>query len=159
MSLLLAAADAVLAVAKERGVSIGVAESLTGGLVCSTLVGPPGASDVVRGGVVAYATDVKATVLGVDAALLDACGPVDPDVARQMALGAARLLDARCGLATTGVAGPGPQDGRPAGRVHVAVALDGQVVERRLDLVGERDDVRARACLAVLELAREVLVG
>jgi len=157
VSTLAAAADAVLAAARARGLTVGVAESLTGGLLCSGLVGPPGASDVVRGGVVAYATDVKADVLGVDARLLAERGPVDAEVARQMALGAARVLGARCGLATTGVAGPGPQDGVPAGRVHVAASYDGAARTLRLDLPGDRDAIRERAALAALELLREVL--
>ncbi|MGP7961333.1 CinA family protein [Sanguibacter sp. A247] len=157
MTILASAADALLAAAKERGLTIGVAESLTGGLLCSELVGPPGASDVVRGGVVAYATDVKSSVLGVDPHLLATRGPVDAEVARQMALGAARVLSARCGLATTGVAGPGPQGGIPAGRVHIAACLDGVVTERRLDLPGERGAVRERAALGAIELLHEIV--
>ncbi|QIK83271.1 CinA family protein [Sanguibacter sp. HDW7] len=156
---LVAAAGAVLAAARERGLTVAVAESLTGGLVCSALVTPAGASDVVRGGIVAYATDVKASVLGVDRALLATCGPVDPEVVRQMALGVARVLGARCGVATTGVAGPGPQDGVPAGRVHVAASLDGLVRERRLDLPGDRTEIRARATAAALEMLHEIVTG
>lgn len=159
MTMLAAAADRLLAVARERGLTVAVAESLTGGMLSSALVDPPGASDVVLGAVVAYATDVKSTVLGVDAALLAERGPVDADVAGQMALGAARLLGARCGVATTGVAGPGPQDGVPAGRVHVAACLDGVVRERRLDLPGDRAEIRERAALAALELLHEIVTG
>ena len=81
----------------------------------------PGASSVLRGAVVAYATDLKGTLLDVDRALLDARGAVDPDVAGEMARGVRARLGADVGLATTGVAGPDPQDGQPPGTVHVAV--------------------------------------
>ena len=84
-------------------------------------MGVPGASAVLRGGVVAYATDVKGSVLGVPADLLEAHGAVHPAVAAAMAAGAARLLGAVWGVATTGVAGPAEQDGHPVGTVHVAV--------------------------------------
>lgn len=105
----------------QQGRTIAVAESLTGGLVAATIVGVPGASAVFRGGVVAYATDVKASVLGVDPGLLGRVGAVDPDVADEMAYGVARLLGADYGLATTGVAGPDLQDGQPVGTVFVSV--------------------------------------
>jgi nicotinamide-nucleotide amidase len=105
----------------QQGRTIAVAESLTGGLVASTIVGVPGASKVFRGGVVAYSTEVKASVLGVDPGLLSRVGAVDPDVADEMAYGVARLLGADYGLATTGVAGPDPQDGQPVGTVWITV--------------------------------------
>src|SRR5699024_1630524 len=87
---------------RDAGLTVAAGESLTGGLVSATLVDVPGSSRVVRGGVVAYAVDVKARLLGVDAALLDRGGAVQPEVARLLATGAARLLDADCGLGTTG---------------------------------------------------------
>jgi nicotinamide-nucleotide amidase len=102
--------------------TVAVAESLTGGLVTGALTGIPGASVVVRGAVVAYATELKAVLLGVPADLLARQGPVDPDVAVAMAAGVRRLLGATYGVATTGVAGPGPADGKPQGTVFVAVA-------------------------------------
>ncbi|MFP3713612.1 CinA family protein [Puerhibacterium sp. TATVAM-FAB25] len=154
------AARQVLAAAAARGLTLGVAESLTGGLVVAALVGVPGASAVLRGGVVAYATDLKAALLGVDADLLAARGAVDPDVAAQMALGVRRVTGADVGLATTGVAGPDPQDGHPPGLVYVAVAAPrpgAEVEVRRLDLRGARPAVRAGAVAAVLGLAVEVL--
>lgn len=105
-----------------------------------------------------YATDLKASLLGVDEALLAAGGPVQADVAEQMALGVAERLDASCGLATTGVAGPGAQDGVEAGTVFVAVAVPGgQVTVRGLNLPGDRAAVRVGAAIAVLGLAVEVL--
>jgi nicotinamide-nucleotide amidase len=136
----------------ELGQTVGCAESLTGGLVVARLVDTPGASAVVRGGVVAYATDLKASVLGVDADLLARRGAVDAEVARQLARGARRVLGADWGLATTGVAGPDPQDGMPVGCVFVAVAGPGGTVVERHDLDGDRARVRAGAVDAVLAL-------
>ncbi|MCC2335251.1 CinA family protein [Cellulomonas wangsupingiae] len=147
----------VLDALARRGRSLAVAESLTGGLVTATFVEVPGASAVLRGGVVAYATDLKAALLGVDRVLLAARGAVDPDVAVAMARGVRERLTADVGLATTGVAGPDPQDGQPVGTVHVAV-VTGDVCEvRSLELPGDRGAVRAAACAAVLALASEVL--
>ncbi|WP_082687622.1 CinA family protein [Curtobacterium oceanosedimentum] len=131
-----------------RGETVAVAESLTGGLVVSTLVGVPGASAVVHGGVVAYATPVKASVLGVDADLLAANGAVDPEVARQMATGVrtALAVDARpatWGISTTGVAGPDPQDGKPVGTVFVGIASAERSVAAELHLEGDRAAIRS----------------
>lgn len=128
------AADLIYALS-ERGQTVAVAESLTGGLVCAALVEVPGASAAVRGAVVSYATDLKHRLLDVDAGLLARNGPVDPDVAAQMALGVRERLGADWGLATTGVAGPDPQDGVAPGRVYLAVA--GPLVPVSADLPGE----------------------
>jgi len=142
-----------------RGLTVACAESLTGGLVCATLTSVPGSSATVRGGVVSYATDVKADVLGVDPERLREVGPVDDLVAEQMALGVARLLGADVGLSTTGVAGPGPADGMPAGTVFVAACgpWPGGVASRRLALTGDRAHVRAATVDAVLGLLDEQL--
>jgi len=131
----------------RRGMTIAVAESLTGGLVVAELVSVPGASAVVRGGVVAYATELKSSLLGVDAELLAQNGPIDPEVARQMAEGVRwRLgqdgLPADIGLATTGVAGPDQQDGHPVGEVWLAVAIGDLVQARGLTLGGDRASIR-----------------
>ncbi|MFC7879984.1 CinA family protein [Isoptericola sp. NPDC057391] len=150
-----ALARAVLDGARSRGWTLAAAESLTGGLVVATLVDVPGASAVVRGGVVAYATDLKATTLGVAPDLLALRGPVDPDVAGQMATGVRRALGADVGLATTGVAGPDPQDGHPPGEAYVAVSTPAGDRVRRLDLAGTRAEVRAAVVVAVLTLALE----
>jgi nicotinamide-nucleotide amidase len=150
------AAD-LLASLGARGWSLGVAESLTGGLVCATLVDVPGASAVLRGGVVAYATDLKGTMLEVDRALLAARGAVDPDVARAMALGVRSRLGADVGLATTGVAGPDPQDGHAPGTVHVAVATPDGTHVRSLRLDGDRARVRSLTVDAVLALGVQVV--
>lgn len=155
-------AAAVVRAAVQGGVTVAVAESLTGGAVTDALVGVPGASACLRGGVVAYATDVKRDVLGVDAGLLGRHGAVHPDVAAAMAAGVRRLLRADFGVATTGVAGPDPQDGRPPGTVHVAVSgPDGTVVRSAgpSPTTGDRADVRRSARDAALDLLLQVLVA
>jgi nicotinamide-nucleotide amidase len=136
----------------SRRQTVACAESLTGGLLVSRLIDPPGASVVVRGGVVAYATEVKASVLGVDESLLVTRGAVDPDVARQMAEGVRRVLGADWGLSTTGVAGPDPQDGMPVGRVYIAVAGPGGTDVEEHDLSGDRREIRDAAVGAALAL-------
>lgn len=140
-----------------RGATVAVAESLTGGALGAAITAVPGVSATFRGGVVAYATDVKASLLGVDRALLDRVGPVDPDVARQMAAGVRDRLGATYGLATTGVAGPDPQDGHPVGEVHVAVAGPAGVTVASLRAGGDRAEIRAATVgRALALLAREL---
>jgi nicotinamide-nucleotide amidase len=141
----------------SAGQTVAVAESLTGGLVTAALTAIPGASVVVRGGVLAYATDLKARVLGVDEALLARMGAVDADVAEQMARGVRSLMGATYGLATTGVAGPDEADGKPVGTVYIAVAGPGSSRVRALSLSGDRGEVRAHTVLAVLALLAEQL--
>lgn len=145
-------AAALVAELAADGRTVAVAESLTGGLVCAALTAVPGSSAVVRGGVVSYATDTKHSVLGVDDFLLRAGGPVQADVARQMAHGVRRLLGADLGLATTGVAGPDPQGDAPVGRVFIAVAWDSGDDVRILSLDGSRDQIRAATVAATLDL-------
>jgi competence/damage-inducible protein cinA len=140
----------VLAALRRRGWTIAVAESLTGGLVASALVDIPGASASLRGGVVAYATDVKSGVLGVDADLLATAGAVDPAVARQMAVGVRRLLGADVGVATTGAAGPEPQDGKPVGTVCIAVVTPESGSSGESLLIGDRSGIRRQAADAAL---------
>ena len=147
-----AAAD-LLRAARDHSLTLAVAESLTGGQVASSLVEVPGASRVLVGAVVAYATRIKAQVLGVDAAHLERTGPVDRDVALQMAHGVRRLLGADLGLATTGVAGPGPADGHPSGTVHIAVVAPWGQRHRELHLSGDRSQIRCATVMEVCELA------
>ncbi|MDQ1025677.1 nicotinamide-nucleotide amidase [Streptomyces umbrinus] len=157
----------VLRLLTVRGETLAVAESLTGGLVAADLAAVPGASKAFRGSVTAYATDLKRDVLGVDATLLDQRGAVDPQVAAQMAVGARKVLGADWGIATTGVAGPEPQDGQPVGTVFVAVdgpqsasgegVLGGKVVALRLN--GSRTEIRMESVRSVLALLLEQLVG
>ncbi len=160
------AAD-VLRLLTVKGETLAVAESLTGGLVAAELAAVPGASKAFRGSVTAYATDLKRDVLGVDAALLDRRGAVDPQVAAQMAAGVRKVLGADWGIATTGVAGPEPQDGQPVGTVFVAVdgpperpgegAVGGKVAALRLN--GSRTEIRMESVRSVLTLLLEQLVG
>jgi nicotinamide-nucleotide amidase len=150
----------VLALLEEQGGTLAVAESLTGGLLAAELTSVPGASRTFRGSVTAYATDLKRDVLGVDGALLAERGAVDPEVARQMAAGARQVLGAGWGAATTGVAGPAPQDGQPVGTVYVAVVGPdsvGKVAELRLN--GSRADIRKESVRSVLALLLDELSG
>ena len=129
--------------------TIAVAESLTGGLLVAELIRTPGASAVVLGGVVAYNTELKHTVLGVDTELLAAQGAVHPDVAMQMAAGVRVALavanaPAYIGVATTGVAGPDPQDGQPVGTVFLGFAIGSEVRTKALELSGTREEIRSR---------------
>jgi nicotinamide-nucleotide amidase len=134
------------------GETVAAAESLTGGLVAASLTDVPGASNAFRGGVVAYATELKAQLLGVDVSMLKKHGPVYAPVAAAMAEGVRNRLGATIGVSTTGVAGPGPQDGHPAGTVHVAVSLVGDTVVRTMALTGNRDEVRRLTVERVLGL-------
>ncbi|HET8987168.1 MAG TPA: CinA family protein [Humibacillus sp.] len=137
----------------ERGETVATAESLTAGLVAATVADTPGASLVLLGGIVAYAAQLKVDLLGVPADLVDRVGTVDPDVAIALAEGARTHLGATWGLSTTGVAGPGPAEGKPAGTVHVAVAGPSGTVTRALELKGDRAAVRSGAVREVLLLA------
>ena len=153
----MSAAPRVVAALVAAGRTVATAESLTGGLVCAALTDVPGASATVRGAVVAYATELKARILAVDPGLLATGGAVQAEVARQMATGVCRALGADVGVATTGVAGPDPQDGRAVGTVFVAVAADERVWVRELSLTGDRAAIRAGTVAAALALLMEVL--
>lgn len=160
----MAAQETVRALA-GAGLTVATAESLTAGLMAARLADVPGASAVLQGGVVAYQNSVKAGLLGVPADLLERVGAVDPEVARRMAEGARAGLGADVGVATTGVAGPEPHQGRPVGTVwlgvavpeRLAAALDGLGGERRgaataipLALDGERQAIREATVAAAL---------
>lgn len=137
---------------RKAGATVATAESLTGGLVAATLISVPGASDVVRGGIVAYAPDVKTGVLGVPEEIVAVRGTVDERTARSMAERARIVCDATYGIATTGVAGPDSSEGRPAGTVHIAVAGPSGTSHRLLSLVGDRQEIRTAAVDAALQL-------
>ncbi|RKN49233.1 CinA family protein [Micromonospora endolithica] len=139
----------------QRRETLATVESLTGGLVAASIVEIAGVSSVYQGGLVVYATELKARLAGVPEDLLDARGPVDPDVAVALAEGGRRRCAADWGLATTGVAGPEPQDGNPVGLVYVAVAGPSGSEVRRLDLDGGRDHIRAAAVIEALRLLAE----
>lgn len=137
---------------RRLGQTVATAESLTAGMVAAELTSVPGSSAVLRGGLIVYATELKAKLAGVDPALLAEHGAVHPDVAVQLAEGARDRCEATWGLGLTGVAGPDPQDGVAPGTVYVAVAGPPGVRVRRLSLAGDRGQVRLGSVTAVLEL-------
>jgi len=146
-------AGEVVALLRGRAETLAVAESLTGGLLSATIVDVPGASNAFRGGLVVYATELKATLAGVPPELLAAHGPVHPDVAAALAAGTRRRCGADWGLGTTGVAGPDPQGGVPVGTVYVGLAGPGDLARvRRLDLAGDRAAIRRDTVAAALDL-------
>lgn len=152
-----AAAARLIQTARARELTVGVAESLTGGSVTAALVAQPGASAVLHAGIVSYTNEMKTSLLGVDADLLAERGSVDPEVATAMAHGVRRTAGVDLGLATTGVAGPEPHDGKPVGTVFIAVSGPG--VERCVELAldGHRDQIRQQSTYEILELAADVL--
>jgi nicotinamide-nucleotide amidase len=145
---------AVAAALVERGLTIGLAESLTGGLIAARMVDVPGASRWFRGCVVAYDTEVKHTVLGL------ADGPVvSEEAALAMARAAMKVLGADVGLGITGVAGPDLQEGHSPGTVFVGLALpDGREIARELRVPGDRQRVRQFAAISSLDLLRQALL-
>ncbi|WP_233493587.1 CinA family protein [Desertihabitans brevis] len=140
-----------------RGGTVATAESLTAGLVSASLAEVPGASAVLRGGVVSYATEVKIGVLGVPEDVVAEHGVVSEPVATAMATGVQERLGADFGVATTGVAGPAPVDDHPPGHVWVAVAGPDGVSARLLQLDGDRNEVRDAAVVHALGLLLEQL--
>ncbi len=144
----------VLDLLRQRGLTLGLAESVTGGLVAARLTSVAGASDVVRGSIVSYASEVKFDVLGVPE------GPVvTPEAAMAMATGARRILGADVGLALTGVAGPTEQDGQPVGTLHIGLATAEGVETTSVRLPGTRDQMRQFSVISSLDLLRRRLLG
>ena len=144
---------------RERGLTLATAESLTGGLLGGRITGIAGSSDYYLGGVVAYATDAKASLLGVDPALLEAEGLVSEPVAAAMAAGARKVFGADLGLATTGVAGPTEQSGRRVGTLCIGAADATGTATRTFTAPGDRTQVRLWTCAVALDLARRRLEG
>lgn len=147
---------------RDRGWTLGIAESLTGGAVAAEFVTVPGSSAVLLGGVVAYATPVKHTLLGVDAGLLAEHGPVHPQVALQMADGVrtAVAVDGRAadvGISTTGIAGPDSPDGQPVGTVHIGVATPSGALTKAFLFAGDRAAIRAQSVQTAFSLLLETL--
>jgi nicotinamide-nucleotide amidase len=151
----------IISLLTARNQTAAVAESLTGGLLAAALTAVPGASAAFRGGVVAYATELKATMLGVPRDLLERHGAVHPDVAAAMAAGVRCRMAATIGAATTGVAGPDPADGQPVGTVYIAVSTGrgtadgggwGGATVRSLALRGSRDEIRRATVAECLRL-------
>jgi nicotinamide-nucleotide amidase len=149
------AAAALVTALAERRLTLATAESLTGGGLGALVTSVPGASAVYRGGVVAYATDLKRGLLGVTDDVVAEHGVVSAACAEAMARGVRRLTGADLAISTTGVAGPDPQEGRPVGRVFVGLAGAGGSTAVRLDLTGDRAGIREGTCVAAVEAARE----
>ena len=143
----------------ERGLKVACAESLTGGGLSQRIVQVPDASKYFAGGVVAYSEESKSEVLGVSKETLEDPGMVSEQCAREMARGVRKVFGAEVGLATTGVAGPGPLDGHPPGEVWVAVSTDGGEEARHLKAPGDREQVQKWSEQAVLDLLRRMLLG
>lgn len=138
--------------ALAAGLTVATAESLTAGQVAASLADVPGASGMLKGGVIAYSNDVKVKALGVEPALLAEAGSVDAAVARQMAEGARILMHADLAVSTTGVAGPEPHDGKSVGTVFVAVASATGTRVTEFLFAGDRGQIREQSCGAALEL-------
>lgn len=149
----------VINAARAGGRTLATAESLTGGLLGATITSVPGASDVYRGGLITYATDLKASLGEVDADVLRRDGAVAATTAQQLAAGAAHRCAADLALALTGVAGPTAQEGHPAGTVWLGWWTAGVPGHRLLRLSGDRRGIRAGAVGAALQLALELLEG
>jgi nicotinamide-nucleotide amidase len=128
-----------------RGLTVATAESLTGGSVADLVSTTPGASATFRGGVVAYASDIKGHVLGVSSETVERHGAVSARCAAEMAVGVRSLMDADFAVSTTGVAGPDEQEGKPVGLVYVGIAGPSELETFELQLTGDRDAIRAAA--------------
>ncbi|UFS96792.1 CinA family protein [Nocardia huaxiensis] len=153
------AADLVAAL-KTSGQTVATAESLTAGLLAAAIAGIPGASAVLRGGLIVYATDLKHTLADVSADTLTSDGPVAASTAEQLAVGARTRCGADWGLGLTGVAGPESQDGKPVGTVFLGIAGPEGTEVIRLKLAGDRWTIRLGAVHhAVAELTRSVSSG
>lgn len=141
----------LVAALRDSGRTVATAESLTAGLVAATLAGVPGASAVLRGGLVVYATELKHRLAGVDEQVLATEGPVAASTAEQLAVGARTRCGADWGIALTGVAGPDPQDGIEVGTVYLGVAGPRHTEVMRLKLTGDRWNIRFTATRTALQ--------
>jgi len=152
-------AQSVVALLTAAGRTVAVAESLTGGLIAAAMTDVPGSSAVLQGGVVSYSTQSKHDLLGVESALLEVHGPVHSGVAREMAEGVRERFHADLGLATTGVAGPAEQDGKPVGTLHLAIASATSEVDVTVHLRGDRTAIRRQSVVHALDLLRRTILG
>ncbi|GLB66330.1 CinA family protein [Arthrobacter mangrovi] len=150
-------AEQVILAAVAKGLTISSAESLTAGMVSAALAAVPGASGALQGAVVSYQNRVKSGLLGVDASLLERNGAVDPQVAREMAEGVRRRLEADIAVATTGAAGPEPHGGKPVGTVFVGVATAAGSRAEAFSFAGGRAEIREQATDAALSALLEAV--
>jgi len=147
----------ILELCRLKSWKLAVAESCTGGLIAARLTSVPGSSSYFTGGIIAYSNDLKVNLLNVPPVLLDSEGAVSGSVAQAMARGAAAATSADCGISVTGVAGPeGGTPEKPVGTVWVGIALPSDTVSRLFNFDGNRDEVRAQAVRAAMELFLEI---
>ena len=145
-------AQALIRGLQAQGLTVATCESLTGGMICAALVDVPGASRVVRGGLITYQTDTKSLLAGVDAGLIEAHGVVSAEVARAMAAGARDALHADIAVSATGMASPGEIGDPPAGTVFMGLASAAGVQAVELHLTGDRQAVRQQTVDAAIKL-------
>lgn len=145
-------AQAIIRGLQAQGLTVATCESLTGGMICAALVDVPGASRVVRGGLITYQTDTKSLLAGVDAGLIEAHGVVSAEVARAMAAGARDALHADIAVSATGMASPGEIGDPPAGTVFVGLASAAGVQAVELHLTGDRQAVRQQTVDTAIKL-------
>ena len=157
-------ASALVELCKEKGVSVGFAESLTGGMISSSVVNIPGASAVFKGSVVSYTNEIKERVLGVSEDIISSNTEVSGECAEAMAIGAARVLGVELVISVTGIAGPtGELPGKPVGTVYMGYYYEGPdffgelTGSVRLNLTGDRDAIRTGTVLAALDLASKLV--
>ena len=151
-------AEAVAALL-ARGATVAGCESITGGMICAALTSVAGSSQVVRGGLVTYATDLKTALARVDGSIVESCGVVSAEVAEAMAAGVREVCGADWGIGVTGVAGPGPSDGVPAGTVWLAVVGPDQRAVVELGASGDRGAIRRQVVDGALGLLCRLLDG
>lgn len=145
-------AQALIRGLQAQGLTVATCESLTGGMICAALVDVPGASRVVRGGLITYQTDTKSLLAGVDAGLIETHGVVSAEVARAMAAGARDALHADIAVSATGMASPGEIGDPPAGTVFVGLASAAGVQAVELHLTGDRQAVRQQTVDTAIKL-------
>jgi len=152
--------EVVIGLLAEKGLTLSTAESCTGGMLASRIVGVPGASRVFDRGFVTYSNEAKIRELGVRQETLDTFGAVSRETAEEMAKGLAEKTGTSAGLAITGIAGPdGGTAEKPVGLVYVAAFLNGRIETQKLNLRGDRQRVRTVSCLHALDLLRKMLLG
>lgn len=148
----------VVGLLKEHDLSIAVAESCTGGLISSTLISVPGVSDVFKEAVVTYTNEAKIKHLKVDEEAIIKYGAVSEEVAKQMAIGAAKMAGSDIGISTTGIAGPeGGTEDKPVGLVYVGIYYKGEVIVDKYNIKSSRDGVRRRTTLKLIDWVRRII--
>jgi nicotinamide-nucleotide amidase len=151
-------ANDIVSLASQKHAKLSTAESLTAGMIGSTITSVAGSSSVYNGGAITYATSTKHDVLGVSAKRLETYGPVDPCVAAGMANGAASKFDANITVAVTGIAGPGgEEEGKPVGTVYVALCSQGKIDVYRYLFSGNRNEIRLKTVYCALNLVKDAL--